>query len=99
MLRDHSVLMNKRVFDIPASGLKQETMKDAPVGRISLLFPQGIMTEVLVKYDECKDFREYVPVAKVVDDDLEILKKVGKLQWKSATRTKEIYTVEFVAEE
>lgn len=99
MLRDRSVLMNKRVFDIPAAELDQETMKNAPVGRISLLFPQGIMTEVLVKYDECKDFRSYVPVAKVVDEDIETLKKVGSFQWKSATRTKEIYTVEFVAEE
>lgn len=98
MLRDRSVLMNKRVFDIPAAELNQEVMKDAPVGRISLLFPQGIMTEVLVKYDECKDSRKYVPVAKVIDEDIEILKKVGRLQWKSTTRTKEIYTVEFIAE-
>lgn len=99
MLRDRSVLMNKRVFDIPAVELSQEVMKDAPVGRVSLLFPQGNMTEVLVKYDECKDSRSYVPVAEVANEDIETLKKVGHLQWKSATRTKEIYTVEFVAEE
>ena len=99
MIRNRSVLMEKKFFDVPASELKQESMKDAPIGRISLLFPQGIMTEMLIKYDECKDVRQYVPVAKVVDEDLQTLNEVGKLQWKSATRTKEIYTVEFIREE
>lgn len=99
MLRNRSVLMNKRFFDIPAGNLSQETMEDAPVGRISLLFPQGNMTEMLVKYDTCDDFRSYVPVAKVSDQDLETLKKVGKLQWQSATRSKEVIIVEFIAEE
>ena len=98
MLRNRSVVMNKRFFDIPAAKLTQETMKDAPVGRISLLFPQGNMTEMLVKYDACDDFRSYVPVAKVADRDLETLKKVGKLQWQSATQSKRAIVVEFIAE-
>lgn len=99
MIRNRSVMMNKRFFDIPAAELSQEVMKDAPVGRISLLFPQGRTTEMLIKYDACDDFRSYVPVAKVVDKDIDTLKKVGKLQWQSATRTKDIFVVEFVAEE
>lgn len=98
ILRNRSVVMNKRFFDIPAAKLTQETMKDAPVGRISLLFPQGNMTEMLVKYDDCDDFRNYVPVAKVVDQDLEVLKKVGKLQWQSTTHSKQVIVVEFIAE-
>lgn len=99
MLRDRSVVMNRRFFDIPASKLSEEAMKDAPVGRISMLFPQGNMTELLVKYDDCDDFRSYVPVARVVEEDLETLKKAGGIQWRSATRTKEVIVVEFAAED
>lgn len=99
MLRNRSVMMNKHFFDIPAAELSQEAMKDAPVGRISLLFPQGRTSEMLIKYDACEDFRSYVPIAKVVDKDIDTLKKVGRLQWQSATRTKEILAVEFIAEE
>ena len=99
MLRDRSVVMNQRFFDIPASKLSLETMKDAPVGRISMLFPQGRMTELLVKYDNCDDFRSYVPVAKVAEQDLETLKEAGRLQWRSATRSKEVIAVECVVED
>ena len=99
MLRDRCVYMGKHFFDIPAEDLETECMKDAPIGRISLQFPQGNCAEMLVKYDQCEDFRSYVPVANVVAEDLEILKKVGKLQWKSATRTKEILLVELIAED
>ena len=99
MLRNRALYMVKRFFDSPAQELESESMKDAPVGRISLLFPQGNSTEMLVKYDVCEDFRSYTPVADVVEEDLEILKQVGQLQWKSATRTKEILAVEFVAED
>ncbi|RHR06656.1 hypothetical protein DWX58_11870 [Pseudoflavonifractor sp. AF19-9AC] len=99
MLRNRSVYMGKRFFDIPPQEMESECMKDAPVGRISLLFPQGNSTEMLVKYDECEDSRSYTPVADVVEEDLETLKQVGKLQWKSATRTKEVLVVEFVAED
>lgn len=71
-------------------------MQDAPIGRVSLLFPQGGSTEVLVKYGECVDTRPYIPIANVREEDIDTLKKVGKLQWKSATRTKEAYVVEFL---
>ncbi len=99
MIRNRSIYMGKRFFDIPPQDMETESMKDAPVGRISLLFPQGNSTEMLIKYDECEDFRSYVPVANVVAEDLDTLKQVGKLQWKSATRTKEVVIVEFVVED
>jgi hypothetical protein len=99
ILRDRSVLLNKSFFDIPAGQMAMETMEDALVGRVSLLFPQGNTTELLVKYGECQDSRSYVPVADVLPADMDILHEVGRLQWKSATRTKEIIVVEFTAEE
>jgi hypothetical protein len=99
ILRDRSVLLEKSFFDIPAGQMAMETMEDALVGRVSLLFPQGNTTELLVKYGECQDSRSYVPVADVLPADMDILHEVGRLQWKSATRTKEIIVVEFTAEE
>lgn len=99
MLRDRSVRLEKQFFDIPADQMATETMAEAPVGRVSLLFPQGNTTELLVKYGECRDSRSYVPIAEVFAPDMEILREVGRLQWKSATRTKEIVVVEFTAEE
>lgn len=95
MLRSRAVRMEKHPFTIPSEQLERERMKDAPVGRVSLLFPQGGSTEVVVKYDDCADDREYIPVAWVSEEWLDVLKKVGKLQWQSATRTKEICHVEF----
>lgn len=96
VLRDRAVHLRKQPFTLAPDSLGQENMQDAPVGRVSLLFPQGGSTEVLIKYDACVDTRPYVPIAKVRDEDLDTLKKVGKLQWKSATRTKEAYVVEFL---
>ena len=97
ILHDRSVMLNKKAFNLCPSTLTYEKMNKAPVGRISLLGPLGCNTEVMVKYDDCVDDRDYVPVAQVVAEDLEILKKAGKAQWKSATRTKEIIIVEFDA--
>ena len=98
-LHDRSVIFGKKAFGLRASELVQETMDEAPEGRISLLFPQTSGSELLVKYGETVDNRKYVPVAQVVEEDLEVLKKAGRAQWKSATRTKEVITVEFVAGE
>ena len=96
MLRARAVHLRKVPFVLEGEQLKVETMKDAPVGRVSLLFPQGGTTELVVKYDSCADDRDYIPVAQVEEKDLEVLKKAGTLQWQSATRTKEIYHVEFM---
>lgn len=98
LLRDHSILFNKKPFDIPSVKLFSERMDQAPVGRISFLRPQGRGAELLVKYDESVDTREYIPVAQVVPEDLETLKKAGKEQWKATTRTREIIFVEFSKE-
>ncbi len=95
ILRARAVHMQKHPFELSADALSSEKMKDAPVGRVALLFPQGSSTEVLVKYDECVDDRDYIPVAQVEPEYLDTLKKVGRLQWQSASRTKEIYHVEF----
>ena len=98
LLRSRSVRLLKKPFDIVGSELKKEKMNIAPVGRISLLFPQGSSTEVMVKYAECVDDREYVPIAQVAKEDVEKLVKAGKAQWKSASRTKEVIIVEFSGE-
>lgn len=99
LLRDRSVLFNKKLFTIPANALVKEKMDAAPVGRISLLQPQGRGAELLVKYDESVENREYVPIAQVVEEDLEILKKAGKEQWKATSRTRDIIFVEFTKED
>lgn len=99
LLRDHSILFNRKPFDIPKVELSTENMDQAPVGRISFLRPQGRGAELLAKYDESVDTREYIPVAQVVPEDLEILKKAGREQWKATTRTREIIFVEFVKED
>ena len=61
--------------------------------------PQLRGAELLVKYDESVENREYVPIAQVEEADLEILKKAGKEQWKATSRTREIIFVEFEKEE
>lgn len=99
LLRDHSILFNQNLFTIPAAELTTEKMDAAPVGRISLLQPQLRGAELLVKYDESVENREYVPIAQVEETDLEILKKAGKEQWKATSRTREIIFVEFEKEE
>lgn len=99
LLRNRSVHLNKKPFDICSCELKAEKMNKAPVGRVSLLFPQGSNTELLVKYDDCVDDREYIPFAQVAADDLPKLLKAGKEQWKSATRSKDIIIVEFISKE
>ena len=95
LLRDHSVLLKKKPFDLDGALLCAETMEKAPVGRISLLFPAGGCTELLVKYGDSVDTRSYIPIAIVRETDLGTLKSVGALQWKSASRTKEVITVSF----
>ena len=99
LLRNRSVLLTKEPFTQSAAELSEERMDKAPIGRVSLLFPQGGTTELLVKYGEAVDDRPYVPVAQVVPEDIATLEQMGKQQWKSATRTKEIILVELVAEE
>lgn len=99
LLRDRALLLRRQPFSIPAPALITEAMGKAPVGRVSLLFPQGSTTELLVKYDQSVDDRSYVPVAVVLPEDLPLLEQAGKAQWRSATRTKEVIPVEFLREE
>ena len=91
----HTV-QSEAVYD---PGGRADHGKDGPVGRISLLQPQLRGAELLVKYDESVENREYVPIAQVEEADLEILKKAGKEQWKATSRTREIIFVEFEKEE
>ena len=96
ILRSHAIRFAKQPF--ARIEMEQETMQNAPEGRVSLLFPQGGSAELLVKYGESVDDRLYVPIAQVVAEDLPKLKQAGKAQWKSTTRTKEIIVVEFAEE-
>ncbi len=95
ILRDRSVIFSKKKFAFKREELSYEQMKDAPVGRVSLLNPLGKSAELLVKYGDCVDDRNYVPFAQVAAADIEKLQKAAKDIWKSAVRTKEVIIVEF----
>lgn len=95
VLRDRAVHYGKKPFDFTKSELKEAALKDLPVGTISLLFPQGTTSELVINYDENVDDRKYVPFAKVIDADIDTLKNVGKKTWQSYIRTHEVITCEF----
>ena len=94
ILRDRAVHMSKKPFDVSPAEWKTERLKDAPIGRVVLLSPYGRGTELLVKYDECVDDRDYIPVAQVRECDLPVLEKAGKAAWRSATREQQTIIVE-----
>lgn len=94
VLRDRSVHFSKKSFDLAKQDMKEATMKELPEGTIALLSPQGTTSELLIKYSDSADDRKYVPIAKVEDADLEILKKAGKKVWQSYIRTHEVITCE-----
>lgn len=94
ILRSRAVHLSRQPLDMEDKNLRTEPLKDAPVGRISLLGMLGSSTELLVKYDDCVDDREYVPVAQVREDDLAVLKKAAKLQWQSSTREQKTIVVQ-----
>lgn len=95
ILRDRAVRMGKRPFNEEVRAAATEKLKDAPVGRVVLLSPYGNGTELLVKYEDCVDDRDYIPVAQVHESDLPALEKAGKAAWRSATREQQIIIVEF----
>ena len=72
-----------------------QRLNKAPAGRISLLGSLGSATELLVKYDDCVDDRDYIPVAQVRPECLPALRRAAKLQWQSATREQRIIVAEF----
>lgn len=73
-----------------------ESLEQAPVGRVSLLGSLGSAVELLVKYDDCVDDRDYIPVAQVRPECLSELRKAAKLQWRSATREQKTIVAEFM---
>lgn len=95
ILRDRAVRLGKQPFGEEVSTAKTEKLKDAPIGCIALLSPCGSSTELLVKYEDCVDDRDYIPIAQVRERDLPALMKVGKAVWRSATREQQIIIVEF----
>lgn len=95
ILRDRAVRMGKQPFGEEAAAVTTEQLKDAPIGRVVLLSPYGSGTELLVKYEDCVDDRNYIPVAQVREGDLPTLVKAGKAAWRSATREQRIIIVEF----
>lgn len=94
ILRCRAVQLKKCSFDFEPENLKLETLQQAPIGRISLLGSLGSATELLVKYDDCVDDREYIPVAQVRAEYLSELRKAAKLQWQSATREQKTIVAE-----
>lgn len=98
LLHDHAIQFKAAPFTLTKKEMKTEHMDKAPVGRVSLLQPQERCGELLVKYDDSVDNREYVPVAQVIPEDIETLKKAGKQQWVATSRTKDVIIVEFIQE-
>lgn len=95
ILRCRAVQLKKTPFDFKEEELKMESLQQAPVGRISLLGSLGSTTELLVKYDDCVDDRKYIPIAQVRAECIPYLRKVAKLQWRSATREQKTIVTEF----
>lgn len=95
ILRCRALQLKRRPLDIWDGELTLEHLNQAPVGRISLLGSLGSATELLVKYDDCVDDRDYIPVAQVRPECLPALRRAAKLQWQSATREQRIIVAEF----
>lgn len=95
ILRCRAVQLKKRPLDFGDRELTLESLEQAPVGRISLLGSLGSTTELLVKYDDCVDTRDYIPVAQVRPECLPDLHKAARLQWQSATREQKTIIAEF----
>ena len=94
ILRCRAVQLKKVPFDFEEGDLKMESLQQAPVGRISLLGSLGSTTELLVKYDDCVDDRDYIPIAQVRAECIPQLRKAAKLQWQSATREQKTIVTE-----
>ena len=88
MLRDRMVRFAKKPYDI--QGAAEAPMNTAAEGTVFLFSPQGQSGELVIKYDECVDDRNYIPFAQVAAQDMDALKKAGRAAWKSASRTKDI---------
>lgn len=88
MLRDRTVRFAKKPYEI--EGAAETAMNGAPEGTVFLLGPQGSSGELIIKYGECVDDRNYIPFAQVAEEDMDALQKAGKAAWKSASRTKDV---------
>lgn len=98
VLRNRSMHFHKVPF-LLEDAYETITLKSAPVGTVCLTFPQGSSGELVIRYDDCVDTRQYIPIAEVLDEDLEILKKIGKEAWTSVIRTKKVMFAEFEQKE
>ncbi len=96
ILRCRALQLKKRPLDFEDGELTMESLEQAPVGRVSLLGSLGSAVELLVKYDDCVDDRDYIPVAQVRPECLSELRKAAKLQWRSATREQKTIVAEFM---
>jgi hypothetical protein len=97
-IQDHGVVTGQIIYCwtpvISIAPVKvAEKHTEAPVGRIS--FSQATGNKIIIKYGPCTEDIAAPVLAKVVDEDLEKLRVVGKQIWESTFYNKKLYRVIF----
>jgi hypothetical protein len=68
-------------------------------GRLTIFMGNGTSTGIVLKYGKVTEDMKYPTFAEVIEDDLHILKEIGKKQWESILFTKKIILAEFTTME
>lgn len=74
---------------IPYKAQTKEDKTEQLIGRINM----SSLQLMSIKYGLITEYLESVPVAQVVEEDLNKLKKVGEIAWESVYKTKELIVV------
>lgn len=92
----HALVAGKQLYHytpiVEAVTYQAKTKEDKtkqPVGRVNM----SSLELLSIKYGTITEYLQSVPVAQVVDEDIEKLKKIGPLVWKSVYETKKIIKV------
>lgn len=92
----HALVAGQQLYHytpiVDAITYKAKTKEDKtkqPIGRINM----SSLELLSIKYGIITEYLTSVPVAQVVDEDIEKLKKVGSLVWKSVYKTKKLINV------
>ncbi|MBI1982325.1 MAG: hypothetical protein HYS68_01955 [Candidatus Levybacteria bacterium] len=92
----HALVAGQQLYHytpiVEAITYKAETKEDKtkqPIGRINM----SSLELLSIKYGVITEYLTSVPVAQVVDEDIEKLKKIGSLAWESVYKTKKIINV------
>ncbi len=93
-----TVKLRERVTWVPRTEVIEQICKQAD-GMVDFFMPMGSVASILVKYGEFTETMSYPTFAKVREQDLPALREVGAAVWRSEVKTKEIFTVEYLAAE